>query len=474
MAKRNSLTLKDKVAIIRQLGTQGKQSEIVAERGLSKSVVSRIWRDKENILEAYSNLPRSTKKIRKSNFREIESHLLLWFADIRMRNLPISCEMLLEQANIIGKNLGLSDFNCSSSWVNRFRKRHSIVVGTVSGEALSVNVNTVQDWLGNQWPKIREGYSNKDIFNADETGLFYKCLPNKTLKYKGETCSGGKLSKERLSVLLCTSMEGEKRKPMIIGKSKKPRCFKNANTSEFNYESNTKAWMISSLFKSEVISWDIELQGRKIILLIDNCSAHPDINELLVNIKLVFLPANTTSVLQPLDQGIIKNFKFHYRKMLLSKMLQCYDSGIDFSVSILDAMRLIHTAWNSVSCHTITNCFRHTGIIHLEDDNESPSKDFINLELVSEFFDDQDDISTYLEIDAHVQAIESFSDVNHDEDLEEFEIPNESSLTEAILSIKKISDYYNHQTFSDDIRTSILTIERDLNDKYLVSRKRKN
>jgi len=474
MKKRNSLSLKDKVEIIRKLETKHKQAEIVAEQGISTSVVSRIWKDKEYILQAFSKLPISIKKIRKSNFEDIDHQLLLWFTEKRSQNLLISCQMLLEQANIIGKNLGCLGFACSNSWVHRFRNRHSIVVGKLNGESASVNVNAIKVWLENEWPTIREGYSSKDIYNADETGLFYKCLPNRTLKFKGETCSGGKLAKERLTVLLCASMEGEKRKPLIIGKSRSPRCFKNVNTSEFNYASNNKAWMQASIFKRELFRWDLELQGRKILLLIDNCSAHPDINDLLVNIKLVFLPANTTSVLQPLDQGIIKNFKCHYRKMLLSKLIQSYDECIEFSISVLDAIRLVHTAWDAVSGVTITNCFHHAGIISLPVVTESCPTDSIELGLVSEYFDDQDDINAYVEIDTQVQAVELFNDGTYDEeDSVEFEIAKESSLPEAITSIKKISDFYDQEIFSEEIRTCISRIDRDLAEKYLLSRKRK-
>jgi len=82
----------------------------------------------------------------------------------------------------------------------------------------------------NEWKsKISEivtGYEPQNIFNADETGLFYRALPDKTFSYKGKSCSGGKIAKERLTVLLCVSMSGEKLKPLVIGKSVKPRCFK--------------------------------------------------------------------------------------------------------------------------------------------------------------------------------------------------------------------------------------------------------
>jgi hypothetical protein len=46
-------------------------------------------------------------------------------------------------------------------------------------------------------------YPPENQFNVDERGLFYRQMPRKSLVQKGEKCKGGKLSKERLSVLFC-------------------------------------------------------------------------------------------------------------------------------------------------------------------------------------------------------------------------------------------------------------------------------
>ena len=69
-------------------------------------------------------------------------------------------------------------------------------------------------------------YKANDIFNCDETGLFFKMMPKRTLAFKGEPCHRGKNNKERLSVLLCCNADrSEKLMPIVIGKSKKPRSF---------------------------------------------------------------------------------------------------------------------------------------------------------------------------------------------------------------------------------------------------------
>ena len=107
------------------------------------------------------------------------------------------------------------------------------------------------------------------------------------------------------------------------------------------------------------------------------------------NIKIVFLPANTTSVLQPLDLGIIKTFKVHYWKVLmrliLSKIETCSSaSEVVKSVTILHAVRWVAEAWKNVSELTVKTCFCKAGILE---------QDFTIVQLPSEAdpFADLDD-----------------------------------------------------------------------------------
>ena len=90
-------------------------------------------------------------------------------------------------------------------------------------------------------------------------------------------------------------------------------------------------------------------EGRKIALIVDNCPAHPHI-EGLDTIQLVFLPPNTTSKTQPMDQGVIRSLKAHYRTLILQLFIRTVDNAQPLpKISILSAMNMLTAAWDKVS-----------------------------------------------------------------------------------------------------------------------------
>jgi hypothetical protein len=77
--------------------------------------------------------------------------------------------------------------------------------------------------------------------------------------------------------------------------------------------------MTSFIFNDWLVKWDLELKP-KIDLLADSCMTHTN-NSLLSNIKVIFLPANTTSLIQPCDQRIIRAFKAHYCEEMRAQII---------------------------------------------------------------------------------------------------------------------------------------------------------
>jgi hypothetical protein len=112
---------------------------------------------------------------------------------------------------------GASGFKASNYWLERFRARHNIQFKVISGEGAAVNFETVEDWKA-RLPKILESYYPADIYNCDETGLFFKIKPDRSLTIGENYCKGGKRSKDRYTVLLCTNWAGtDKIIPIVIG-----------------------------------------------------------------------------------------------------------------------------------------------------------------------------------------------------------------------------------------------------------------
>lgn len=118
------------------------------------------------------------------------------------------------------------------------------------------------------------------------------------------------------------------------------------------YRSQKNSWMNLELFQDWFDNhFVLEVQANlrneglpedsKVLLLLDNCRAHPPSSELTKgNIFTLFLPPNVTSLIQPMDQGIIQNFKANYKSNFL-RQLVLHEEGLqDFlsNFTIKDAI----------------------------------------------------------------------------------------------------------------------------------------
>jgi hypothetical protein len=86
--------------------------------------------------------------------------------------------------------------------LQQFKQRWNITWQAMSGEGFSVDTEASNKWHKNVTPIIKQ-YAPKNIFNMDETALFYNAYLKRILAIKGERCHGGKAYKDRVTMLLC-------------------------------------------------------------------------------------------------------------------------------------------------------------------------------------------------------------------------------------------------------------------------------
>ena len=327
--QRKHLTLQEKVEVIRKSEKNPKLP--LRELGdffcCGKTQVAGILKAKDEILALYEEnrsdkLQLTRKRARKSEFAEVNDSLHEWYLLAVSKNIYPSGPQLAEKAKEIAVRLGKTEFKASDGWLDKWKKRFNIKSKAVVGESGDVCSATVSSWK-ERLSVITEGYKAEDIYNLDETGCFWRALPEKGFGQRGKQCKGGKKSKHRFTIALMANAAGGKEKPIVIWKSENPRCFKGVdkNSLPVTYYSQKKAWMTVDIFRSILTAWNRKLQAkdRSILLLIDNAGCHPTESQCkFSNIKVVCLPPNTTSVVQPLDLGIIQNTKVHYIPQILS------------------------------------------------------------------------------------------------------------------------------------------------------------
>ncbi|XP_050293700.1 jerky protein homolog-like [Anthonomus grandis grandis] len=178
---------------------------------------------------------------------------MIWFLRQRETNAPISGLILKEKAKYFHEKLydKYSTFSANSGWLQQFKKRFGIRFLTITGEKLSSQPELVSPFLRKLEEKIKDlNLDYNQVYNADQTGLYWKLLPGKTyVSSEEKTAPGRKTAKEKITFLACTNATGlHKLTPLVIGKAKKPRSFKNSYIP-VHYKNSQSAWMTAGILK---------------------------------------------------------------------------------------------------------------------------------------------------------------------------------------------------------------------------------
>ncbi|EGZ29935.1 hypothetical protein PHYSODRAFT_323385 [Phytophthora sojae] len=250
------------------------------------------------------------------------------------QNVCLSRELIKTKAQDLQKELcDTWELNFSNGWLSGFQRRHALRYRKRHGEAASADTAAV--YLGRQQLQ-------------DLTDQYAPTI----------SAHGVKKTKTRITIALTANADGsDALPPLFLGRAKQPYCFTKRTASQlgFEYKANQKAWMTGQVFREWLLNLDRDMRaaGRHILLLVDKV-----------------LPPNTTAFLQPMDAGIIAEFKRAYRRKQLRwvyekiKRAELIKKGDVYKVDQLQAMKWSKEIWQELQGKTtIENCFRHTGIV---------------------------------------------------------------------------------------------------------------
>ena len=338
-------------------------------KAIKQVTISEVLSDRYAFLDngavSSSALDPSRKKQRQEQWLDLEEALSEWVVKEQHR-LPITGDIIRTKASWFWHRLpqycSRPEPPWSNGWLAGFKQRRGIKDRRRHGEASSVDDTTMRAKLAIVQARIAT-YSLEDQYNCDETGLFWEAIPDRALSTT--QLPGWKQDKSRITFYFCVNASGShKLKPWIIGRYQQPRCFTAAgvNISRLDcvYHANKKSWMTGVLMEQWLRWFDNQIAGRKVVLIMDNFSAHQAAVDAiqavpsefgLRNTEIVWLPPNTTSKTQPLDQGIVSAFKAIYRRTWLRYMLDEYEHNHDpmKTINLLKAIRFSIRAWHEVS-----------------------------------------------------------------------------------------------------------------------------
>ncbi|XP_043263621.1 jerky protein homolog-like [Colletes gigas] len=125
-----------------------------------------------------------------------------------------------------------------------------------------------------------------------------------------------------------------------------------------------KAWYLSDFIPAVKRHQETTGNKGKVLLLLDNAPSHSvaELNTLTDEMfRVIFFPANVTSLIQPMDQGVIEKTKRLYRKNLLTKiLLEENQNVVQFvkHITLKDCCNIINETWISLTRDNLRNAWR--------------------------------------------------------------------------------------------------------------------
>lgn len=414
------MTLQEKVKVLDML-KEGRSNVAVGRHfGVNESTIRSIKKNeaaiRSNVNTNVSHFAKTASVIRDKNIVRMESALILWITDCRKKNVPLDSNVIRQKAKKLYSNfkrvheeelqsetstsMEAEEFQASKGWFDRFQKRFKLKSVSLHGESASADHASAAAYP-EQLRQLMEakGYRPEQVFNMDETGLYWKKLPQRTYIMKEEARAPGfKAQKDRVTLLMCGNAAGFMIKPGLIYRSANPRALKKKRKESLPvfWMHNQKAWITKSLTEK----WFHEcfvpgakdyLESKgipfKVLLIMDNASGH-HVDLSCEGVEIEFLPPNTTALIQPMDQGVIRAFKALYTRNSLQHLVDAMDHDQNFSLkdywrdfTIANCLQTIQTSLQEMKPATLNACWKKL-LPEVVDDHEAFSPDEIHHEAV--------------------------------------------------------------------------------------------
>uniref|UniRef100_A0A8C4WZC2 HTH CENPB-type domain-containing protein n=1 Tax=Eptatretus burgeri TaxID=7764 RepID=A0A8C4WZC2_EPTBU len=345
------------------------RANVVKKYGIGLSTVSKIVKDEEPLhIKFLNNSNINRKHSRDSIHKDVNEATTAWLHQARASNAVVTDCIIKKKAALFAVSLGV-EFEPSKGWLMRWKQTNNISFKKFHGEKAAADGAVAGNCIKNVLPDLLVNYVEKDIYNADETGLFIRLCP------------------VVLQQVPVTSQ------------------------LEVKFQKTLRA------------------SGGNIVLFADNATCNhlpPDV--MLTNIKLQFMPPNTASLIQPQDQSMIRTMRAYYRREIVRLQVAAIDSvpqkpasEVSKTITVLKAMHMLKWALFMVMPQTIANCFKKVGFVKRSEDEERDSE-----------HDDEEDVAEALHVQGITQQ-EFLSFVNIDEGAECYGEMTDQEIVDTVM-----------------------------------------
>lgn len=375
-ARKEQNTVAKRLEILQKLEKGVPAEKLAAEYGINKRTIYR-YRNNAASIRRFSESPNSMDLKKKPTLlhEDVDNRLYAWISERQALGEVLTDNLLQKRARELHAEFASpSNFTASRGWLRCFKRRHGMHLAGIHGEKADAKELATEKFLEELSGIIdEENIDEENVYNVDETSLMWKALPRRTLAHEGEQgMEERKVKKDRVSVVFCTNATGtHKLPPLFINKYANPRALKHCiHSLPVVYKSQNNACIDETVFNDWFTNhfkpsvWQHQMQKYregKVLLLVGNCKGHMSSQQTWEDsqFKIMFLPTNTSSIIQPMDQGIIAECKKLFRHNLLRRVLR-YGGIRQFyaDYDIKDCIDIISEAWGEITALNIRNSWR--------------------------------------------------------------------------------------------------------------------